>query len=150
MPFDQLDGLEDDAIIDALVKVKGVGDLLDNCATTANAGQTDGDGETSTVTLTKMLFDTVGDETAAIKFTVQGAFPFSGDMVFVRQDAVVLAVATMTLDSADAGDTIQGTPLAYYFAKIQPITGGHVHPMAAAMITPVSIVFLVNPSSSSP
>ncbi|WP_238158022.1 bifunctional metallophosphatase/5'-nucleotidase [Kribbella voronezhensis] len=33
----------------------------------------------------------------------------------------------------DAGDTIQGTPLAYYFAKIQPITGGHVHPMAAAM-----------------
>ncbi|GAA4358148.1 bifunctional metallophosphatase/5'-nucleotidase [Angustibacter luteus] len=33
----------------------------------------------------------------------------------------------------DAGDTIQGTPLAYYFAKIEPITGGHVHPMAAAM-----------------
>ncbi|MEV6417150.1 5'-nucleotidase C-terminal domain-containing protein [Kribbella sp. NPDC051718] len=33
----------------------------------------------------------------------------------------------------DAGDTIQGTPLAYYFAKIQPITGGHRHPMAAAM-----------------
>ena len=33
----------------------------------------------------------------------------------------------------DAGDTIQGTPLAYYFAKIQPITGGHLHPMAAAM-----------------
>jgi 2',3'-cyclic-nucleotide 2'-phosphodiesterase/3'-nucleotidase len=26
----------------------------------------------------------------------------------------------------DAGDTIQGTPLAYYFAKIQPITGGHI------------------------
>ena len=24
----------------------------------------------------------------------------------------------------DAGDTIQGTPLAYYFAKIDPITGG--------------------------
>jgi 2',3'-cyclic-nucleotide 2'-phosphodiesterase / 3'-nucleotidase len=33
----------------------------------------------------------------------------------------------------DAGDTIQGTPLAYYFARIEPITGGHVHPMAAAM-----------------
>ncbi|GAB3593118.1 5'-nucleotidase C-terminal domain-containing protein [Angustibacter peucedani] len=33
----------------------------------------------------------------------------------------------------DAGDTIQGTPLAYYFAKIDPITQGHVHPMAAAM-----------------
>ena len=24
----------------------------------------------------------------------------------------------------DAGDTIQGTPLAYYYAKIDPITGG--------------------------
>jgi 2',3'-cyclic-nucleotide 2'-phosphodiesterase/3'-nucleotidase len=33
----------------------------------------------------------------------------------------------------DAGDTIQGTPLAYYFARIEPITDGHVHPMAAAM-----------------
>ncbi len=33
----------------------------------------------------------------------------------------------------DAGDTIQGTPLAYYFARIEPITGGHIHPMAAAM-----------------
>ena len=39
----------------------------------------------------------------------------------------------------DAGDTIQGTPLAYYFARIQPITsdavdpGDGVHPMAAAM-----------------
>jgi len=33
----------------------------------------------------------------------------------------------------DAGDTIQGTPLAYYFARIDPITSGHVHPMAAAM-----------------
>ncbi|HWD83015.1 MAG TPA: 5'-nucleotidase C-terminal domain-containing protein [Kribbella sp.] len=33
----------------------------------------------------------------------------------------------------DAGDTIQGTPLSYYYAKIEPITGGHVHPMAAAM-----------------
>jgi 2',3'-cyclic-nucleotide 2'-phosphodiesterase/3'-nucleotidase len=33
----------------------------------------------------------------------------------------------------DAGDTIQGTPLAYYYARIAPITQGHVHPMAAAM-----------------
>ena len=33
----------------------------------------------------------------------------------------------------DAGDTIQGTPLAYYFAKIDPITGGSKHPMATAM-----------------
>jgi 2',3'-cyclic-nucleotide 2'-phosphodiesterase/3'-nucleotidase len=33
----------------------------------------------------------------------------------------------------DAGDTIQGTPLAYYYAKIDPITGGSVHPMATAM-----------------
>ena len=29
--------------------------------------------------------------------------------------------AVLTLD---AGDTIQGTPLAYYYAKIEPITGG--------------------------
>lgn len=33
----------------------------------------------------------------------------------------------------DAGDTIQGTPLAYYYARIDPITGGAVHPMARAM-----------------
>jgi 2',3'-cyclic-nucleotide 2'-phosphodiesterase/3'-nucleotidase len=33
----------------------------------------------------------------------------------------------------DAGDTIQGTPLAYYYAKVDPITGGAVHPMARAM-----------------
>jgi 2',3'-cyclic-nucleotide 2'-phosphodiesterase/3'-nucleotidase len=33
----------------------------------------------------------------------------------------------------DAGDTIQGTPLAYYYAKIDPITGGSMHPMAKAM-----------------
>jgi 2',3'-cyclic-nucleotide 2'-phosphodiesterase/3'-nucleotidase len=32
----------------------------------------------------------------------------------------------------DAGDTIQGTPLAYYFAKIEPITEGGRHPMANA------------------
>ncbi len=33
----------------------------------------------------------------------------------------------------DAGDTIQGTPLAYYYAKIDPITEGATHPMANAM-----------------
>ena len=33
----------------------------------------------------------------------------------------------------DAGDTIQGTPLAYYYAKIEPITEGGIHPMANAM-----------------
>jgi 2',3'-cyclic-nucleotide 2'-phosphodiesterase/3'-nucleotidase len=35
----------------------------------------------------------------------------------------------------DAGDTIQGTPLSYYYAKIDPITGGSKHPMATAMNT---------------
>ncbi|MEU3408962.1 5'-nucleotidase C-terminal domain-containing protein [Streptomyces sp. NPDC006670] len=35
----------------------------------------------------------------------------------------------------DAGDTIQGTQLAYYYAKVDPITArrGPVHPMAQAM-----------------
>ncbi|HEY6738946.1 MAG TPA: 5'-nucleotidase C-terminal domain-containing protein [Actinopolymorphaceae bacterium] len=33
----------------------------------------------------------------------------------------------------DSGDTLQGTPLAYYFAKVEPITDGRIHPMAAAM-----------------
>jgi len=33
----------------------------------------------------------------------------------------------------DAGDTIQGTPLAYYYAKVEPITAGGIHPIAAAM-----------------
>lgn len=33
----------------------------------------------------------------------------------------------------DAGDTIQGTSLAYYYAKIEPIGHGTVHPMARAM-----------------
>lgn len=33
----------------------------------------------------------------------------------------------------DAGDTIQGTSLAYYYAKVDPITNGGTHPMAAAM-----------------
>ncbi|MFF5896510.1 bifunctional metallophosphatase/5'-nucleotidase [Streptomyces argenteolus] len=37
----------------------------------------------------------------------------------------------------DAGDTIQGTQLSYYYAKIDPITAkrGPVHPMALAMNT---------------
>ncbi|OYO02363.1 bifunctional metallophosphatase/5'-nucleotidase [Enemella evansiae] len=38
-----------------------------------------------------------------------------------------------TCITLDAGDTIQGTPLAYYYAKIDPITNGPIHPMAAAM-----------------
>ncbi|MFF1690132.1 MULTISPECIES: 5'-nucleotidase C-terminal domain-containing protein [unclassified Streptomyces] len=35
----------------------------------------------------------------------------------------------------DAGDTIQGTPLTYYYARVDPITAadGPVHPMAQAM-----------------
>lgn len=33
----------------------------------------------------------------------------------------------------DAGDSIQGTPLAYYYARVAPITTGGIHPMAAAM-----------------
>ncbi len=33
----------------------------------------------------------------------------------------------------DAGDTIQGTPLAYYYAKVDPIGGSTIHPMARAM-----------------
>ncbi|WP_426243503.1 bifunctional metallophosphatase/5'-nucleotidase [Nocardioides sp. LHG3406-4] len=33
----------------------------------------------------------------------------------------------------DAGDTIQGTPLAYYYARVDPITEGSKHPMALAM-----------------
>ncbi|TDD41593.1 bifunctional metallophosphatase/5'-nucleotidase [Nonomuraea terrae] len=34
----------------------------------------------------------------------------------------------------DSGDTIQGTPLAYYYAMVEPITEtGEIHPMAKAM-----------------
>ena len=33
----------------------------------------------------------------------------------------------------DAGDTIQGTPLAYYYARVEPIGGRVKHPMATAM-----------------
>ena len=42
------------------------------------------------------------------------------------------AANTLTID---AGDTIQGTPLAYYFAKINPISATVKHPMALAMNT---------------
>ena len=38
-----------------------------------------------------------------------------------------------TCITLDAGDTIQGTPLAYYYAKIDPITEGSKHPMAQSM-----------------
>ncbi|KRE63121.1 multifunctional 2',3'-cyclic-nucleotide 2'-phosphodiesterase/5'-nucleotidase/3'-nucleotidase [Nostocoides sp. Soil756] len=38
-----------------------------------------------------------------------------------------------TCITLDAGDTIQGTPLAYYYAKVEPITQGATHPMATAM-----------------
>ncbi|NNG40284.1 bifunctional metallophosphatase/5'-nucleotidase [Flexivirga sp. ID2601S] len=38
-----------------------------------------------------------------------------------------------TCITLDAGDTIQGTPLAYYFAKIEPISATVKHPMALAM-----------------
>ncbi|MBO9705977.1 MAG: bifunctional metallophosphatase/5'-nucleotidase, partial [Arthrobacter sp.] len=38
--------------------------------------------------------------------------------------------STLTID---AGDTIQGTPLAYYFAKIRPASRTVKHPMALAM-----------------
>ena len=37
---------------------------------------------------------------------------------------------TLTLD---AGDTIQGTPLGYYYAKVEPASETVKHPMAAAM-----------------
>jgi 2',3'-cyclic-nucleotide 2'-phosphodiesterase/3'-nucleotidase len=33
----------------------------------------------------------------------------------------------------DAGDTIQGTPLSYYYAVVDPITQTNVHPMSRAM-----------------
>ncbi|WP_458111623.1 5'-nucleotidase C-terminal domain-containing protein [Arthrobacter sp. R1-13] len=33
----------------------------------------------------------------------------------------------------DAGDTIQGTPLAYYYARVEPASGTVKHPMALAM-----------------
>ncbi|WP_028269589.1 bifunctional metallophosphatase/5'-nucleotidase [Arthrobacter sp. UNC362MFTsu5.1] len=40
------------------------------------------------------------------------------------------AANTLTID---AGDTIQGTPLAYYFAKIRPVSDSVTHPITLAM-----------------
>ncbi len=61
----------------------------------------------------------------------------SNDIGVAKASSIIKAVkaevgAERTL-TIDAGDTIQGTPLAYYYAKIDPITGGSTHPMAAAM-----------------
>ena len=54
-----------------------------------------------------------------------------------RAGAIIKAVRSVvgaaTCITLDAGDIIQGTPLAYYYAKVDPITGGATHPMAAAM-----------------
>ncbi|MCY7401241.1 MAG: 5'-nucleotidase C-terminal domain-containing protein [Nocardioides sp.] len=61
-----------------------------------------------------------------------------------RDDIGVAKVATLVksvraeragepIITLDAGDTLQGTPLAYYYARIDPITDGAIHPMAAAM-----------------
>ena len=37
-------------------------------------------------------------------------------------------------DARDAGDTIQGTPLGFYYATVEPVTEtGAIHPMAAQM-----------------
>ncbi|KRE96332.1 multifunctional 2',3'-cyclic-nucleotide 2'-phosphodiesterase/5'-nucleotidase/3'-nucleotidase [Nocardioides sp. Soil774] len=47
--------------------------------------------------------------------------------------AVREQLGTQPVLTLDAGDTIQGTPLAYYYARIDPITGGSTHPMANAM-----------------
>ena len=49
------------------------------------------------------------------------------------QGASASAAAGQPLLMLDAGDTIQGTPLAYYYAKVEPITSGGIHPMAKAM-----------------
>ena len=46
----------------------------------------------------------------------------------VRQDRKGEPILTL-----DAGDTIQGTPLAYYYARVKPIAPDVMHPMANAM-----------------
>ncbi|MBF4160079.1 bifunctional metallophosphatase/5'-nucleotidase [Nocardioides acrostichi] len=48
----------------------------------------------------------------------------------VRAERTGARQAMLTLD---AGDTIQGTPLAYYYARIDPIDDDTEHPMATAM-----------------
>ncbi len=50
--------------------------------------------------------------------------------VIDRERAARAGQPVITLD---AGDTIQGTPLAYYYAKVEPIGGDVIHPMARAM-----------------
>ncbi|MGO4804069.1 metallophosphoesterase [Arthrobacter sp. 2MCAF15] len=62
----------------------------------------------------------------------------AGNRIGIAQAATLInamraergAANTLTID---AGDTIQGTPLAYYFAKIKPISATVKHPMALAM-----------------
>lgn len=62
----------------------------------------------------------------------------AGNKIGIAQAATLIkamraergAANTLTID---AGDTIQGTPLAYYFAKISPISATVTHPMALAM-----------------
>ena len=62
----------------------------------------------------------------------------AGNKIGIAQAATLIkamraergAANTLTID---AGDTIQGTPLAYYFAKINPISATVKHPMALAM-----------------
>ncbi|HEX6248276.1 MAG TPA: 5'-nucleotidase C-terminal domain-containing protein [Nocardioidaceae bacterium] len=62
---------------------------------------------------------------------------FGNDIGLAKVSTLVTAVRDAVGASStvmiDAGDTIQGTPLAYYYAKIDPITEGAVHPMAKAM-----------------
>ncbi|GAB2877506.1 bifunctional metallophosphatase/5'-nucleotidase [Nocardioides pacificus] len=62
----------------------------------------------------------------------------TGDQIGLAKVATLVeAIKTQRkgqpLLTLDAGDTIQGTPLAYYYARIDPITQGAVHPMARAM-----------------
>jgi 2',3'-cyclic-nucleotide 2'-phosphodiesterase/3'-nucleotidase len=61
----------------------------------------------------------------------------SNDIGLAKAATLIQAVreerGPRTCLTLDAGDTIQGTPLAYYYAKIEPITGGAEHPMATAM-----------------
>jgi 2',3'-cyclic-nucleotide 2'-phosphodiesterase/3'-nucleotidase len=62
----------------------------------------------------------------------------AGNKIGIAQAATLIkamraergAANTLTID---AGDTIQGTPLAYYFAKINPVSATVKHPMALAM-----------------
>lgn len=78
--------------------------ILDTCA---SYEQTEDDGTKSKVTITKMSFDKVGDETLAMKISVQGTFPMSGDMIFARRGDVILGVANLALGSADTSETVK-------------------------------------------